>query len=50
MSQLEVVRAALALEQNGKRDEATALLQRYQTLGTDVQGTSGRSHKAHVDR
>ena len=39
MSQLEVVRAALALEQDGKRDEATALLQQYQTLGTDVQGT-----------
>ena len=39
MSQQEVVRAALALERNGKRDEAMALLQRYQTLGTDVQGT-----------
>ena len=39
MSQQEVVRAALALEQSGKRDEAMALLQRYQTLGTDVQGT-----------
>ena len=39
MSQHEVVRAALALEQNGKRDEAMALLQRYQALGTDVQGT-----------
>ena len=39
MSQQEVVHAALALEQNGKRDEAMALLQRYQTLGTDVQGT-----------
>ena len=39
MSQQEVVRAALALEQNGKRDEAMALLQRYQKLGTDVQGT-----------
>ena len=39
MSEQEVVRAALALEQNGKRDEAIALLQRYQTLGTDVQGT-----------
>ena len=39
MPQQEVVRAALALEQNGKRDEAMALLQRYQTLGTDVQGT-----------
>ena len=39
MSQQEVVRAALALEQNGKRDEAMALLQRYEALGTDVQGT-----------
>ena len=39
MSQQEVVRAALALEQSGKRDEAMALLQRYQALGTDVQGT-----------
>ena len=39
MSQQDVVRAALALEQNGKRDEAMALLQRYQSLGTDVQGT-----------
>ena len=39
MSQQEVVRAALALEQNDKRDEAMALLQRYQALGTDVQGT-----------
>ena len=39
MSQQEVVRAALAMEQNGKRAEAMALLQRYQTLGTDVQGT-----------
>ena len=39
MSQHEVVRAALALEQSGKRDEAMALLQRYQALGTDVQGT-----------
>ena len=39
MSQPEVVRAALSLEQHGKRDEAIALLQRYQALGTDVQGT-----------
>ena len=39
MSQEEVVSAALALERNGKRDEAMALLQRYQELGTDVQGT-----------
>ena len=39
MPQEEVVRAALALEQLGRRDEAMALLQRYQALGTDVQGT-----------
>ena len=39
MSQEEVVSAALALERNGKRDEAMALLQRYQELGTDAQGT-----------
>ena len=39
LSQRDVVRAALALERNDKRDEAMALLQRYQTLGTDVQGT-----------
>ena len=39
MSEDDVVRAALALEHNGRRDEATALLQRYQELGTDVQGT-----------
>ena len=39
MSQQDVVRAALALEQNGRRDEAMALLQRHQALGTDVQGT-----------
>ena len=39
MSQQEVVRAGLALEQHGKRDEAMALLHRYQALGTDVQGT-----------
>ena len=39
MSQQDVVRAALALEQNERRDEAMAILQRYQALGTDVQGT-----------
>ena len=39
LSQRDVVRAALALERNDKRDEAMALLQRYQALGTDVQGT-----------
>ena len=31
LSQQDVVRAALALEQNGKRDEAMELLQRYRT-------------------
>ena len=50
MSQEEVVRAALALEQNGKRDEAMALLQRYQTLGTDVQGTlAGRIKRMWIE-
>ena len=50
MSQLEVVRSALALEQNGKRDEAMALLQRYQTLGTDVQGTlAGRIKRMWIE-
>ena len=50
MSQLEVVRAAVALEQNGKRDEAMALLQRYQTLGTDVQGTlAGRIKRMWIE-
>ena len=50
MSEQDVVRAALALEQNGKRDEATALLQRYQTLGTDVQGTlAGRIKRMWIE-
>lgn len=50
MSQLEVVRAALAFEQNGKRDEAMALLHRYQTLGTDVQGTlAGRIKRMWIE-
>ena len=50
MSQEDVVRAALALEQNGKRDEATALLQRYQALGTDVQGTlAGRIKRMWIE-
>ena len=39
MSEQDVVRSALALERNGWRDEAMALLQRYQDLGTDVKGT-----------
>ena len=50
MSQQDVVRAALALEQNGKRNEAMALLQRYQALGTDVQGTlAGRIKRMWVE-
>ena len=50
MSQQDVVRAALALERNGKRDEAMALLQRYQALGTDVQGTlAGRIKRMWIE-
>ena len=50
LSQQEVVRAALALEQNGKRDEAMALLHRYQALGTDVQGTlAGRIKRMWIE-
>ena len=39
MSQQDIVYAALALERNGNRDQAMALLQRFQDLGTDLQGT-----------
>ena len=39
LSEEEVVRTALALERSGRRDEATAFLQRHQALGTDVRGT-----------
>ena len=50
MCQQDIVRAALALEQNGKRDEAMALLQRYQALGTDVQGTlAGRIKRMWIE-
>ena len=50
MSQEDVVRAALAWEQNGRRDEAIALLQRYQALGTDVQGTlAGRIKRLWIN-
>ena len=50
MSQQDIVRAALALERNGKRDEAMALLQRYQALGTDVQGTlAGRIKRMWIE-
>ena len=50
MSPQDVVRAALALEQNGKRDEAMALLHRYQALGTDVQGTlAGRIKRMWIE-
>ena len=44
----DIVNAALALEQHGKRDEATALLQRHQSLGTDVQGTLAGRIQTHV--
>ena len=50
MSQQDVVRAALALEQTGKRDEAMVLLRRYQALGTDVQGTlAGRIKRMWIE-
>ena len=50
MCQQDVVRAALALEQNGRRDEAMALLQRHQELGTDVQGTlAGRIKRMWIE-
>ena len=50
MSQPDVVRAALALERNGKRGEARVLLQRYQALGTDVQGTlAGRIKRMWIE-
>ena len=50
MSEPDVVRAALALEQNGKRDEAMAVLHRYQSLGTDVQGTlAGRIKRIWIE-
>ena len=50
MSEGDVVCAALALEQNGKRDEAMALLQRHQTLGPDVQGTlAGRIKRMWIE-
>ena len=39
MSKEDIVRAALALERNGSRDEAIALLRSFKALGTDVQGT-----------
>jgi pimeloyl-ACP methyl ester carboxylesterase len=39
LSEREVVQAALALERAGKRSKAVELLERYQSLGTDVQGT-----------
>ena len=50
MSQQDVVRGALALERSGRRDEAMALLQRYQALGTDVQGTlAGRIKRMWIE-
>lgn len=38
MSEAEIVEAALAFERQGKRDDSIRLLERYQALGTDVQG------------
>ena len=50
MSEQDVVRAALALERDGKRDAAMALLQRYQALGTDVQGAlAGRIKRLWIE-
>ena len=50
MSEQEVVRAALALERIGKRDQAMALLHRHETLGTDVQGTlAGRVKRIWIE-
>ena len=50
MSEQEVVSAALALERRGNRDAAMAHLQRYQTLGTDVQGTlAGRIKRIWIE-
>ena len=50
MSQQDVVRGALALERSSRRDEAMALLQRYQALGTDVQGTlAGRIKRMWIE-
>ena len=50
ISQQDVVHAALELERNNKRDEAMALLQRHQALGTDVQGTlAGRIKRMWIE-
>ena len=50
MSQEDIVHGALALERNGKRDEAMALLQRFQKAGTDVQGTlAGRIKRMWIE-
>ena len=50
ISQQAVVHAALELERNNKRDEAMALLQRHQALGTDVQGTlAGRIKRMWIE-
>jgi pimeloyl-ACP methyl ester carboxylesterase len=38
LSESEVMDTALALERAGRRDESIKLLERHQTLGTDVQG------------
>jgi hypothetical protein len=39
LSEEEVVDAALALDRDNKREQAIALLERHQDLGTDVKGT-----------
>ena len=50
MSEQDIVRSALALERIGKRDQAMALLQRHETLGTDVQGTlAGRIKRMWIE-
>ena len=50
MSEAEVVDAALALERSGKRQESINLLERYQSLGTDVQGAlAGRIKRLWIE-
>ena len=50
MSEQDIVHAALALERNGKRDEAMAILYRYQPLGTDAMGTlAGRIKRIWIE-
>jgi tetratricopeptide (TPR) repeat protein len=50
LTEPEVVEAALAYERSGKRAKAIALLERYQSLGTDVQGTlAGRIKRLWIE-